>query len=498
ACLKQNTNVNYGIGWGGHQKWYLIQMAAGAITSTTPFKIMNLETGMFLEAPNSTSGSLVQQNSSHGFPSEIWYFVPVAGQSYYIIKNANGLVLTNQGGSTADGNPITEETLTNTTKQYWNLNAMNPEAYRDDAVVGFFRRTKVTNTTVAFDQGNSIPLNYGANNGKVLWIAQDSDGADKMQADGSMNCDHWSYHNSGLLQPTTTNWSSTSTPNITTTSNTGTGISQLEIVKDPITGNRSTYCWPAFGVEINSDVYVWTWEASYDGSWANNQVLNKIAENTGGTNWGAVTRLTPAGMSGQSTILYSSGMNKKPALDTVYVWGTKSVFFGTSIVYLARFPLSNPTNWSYWRGNSWASTPDLVNNNVGAITVGSGVAVQQNVSVSYVNGKYVMMQMDMGFFCDPGSHGIYISTATKPMGPFTAPQLVYTIEDKYNGHIAKYYTPIIHPEFVNGKNELLVTYALNYNADGGSCSTQICFSGKVDPNFYQLKAVRIPYSLIGI
>ena len=109
-----------------------------------------------------------------------------------------------------------------------------------------------------------------------------------------------------------------------------------------------------------------------------------------------------------------------------------------------------------------------------------------------------MIQTDEGWFCDPTTHGIYISTATSPFGPFTAPKLVYTIADTYNGHLAKYYTPCIHPEFVNGHNELLVTYCLNYNAQGGSCSTNQCFNNGQDPNFYQIKGVRVPYALVGL
>jgi len=109
-----------------------------------------------------------------------------------------------------------------------------------------------------------------------------------------------------------------------------------------------------------------------------------------------------------------------------------------------------------------------------------------------------MMQMDLGYFCDPSPHGIYISTSTSPFGPFSAPKLVYTIQDWYNGHLAKYYTAALHGEFVNGNNELLVTYCLNYNGSGGSCSTTTCFGGNQDPNYYQIKGVRIPYSLIGL
>jgi hypothetical protein len=495
ANVQQNASAGSGQAIAGNQKWYLLQQGTGTITSTTPFKIMNVENGLFLEAPNGTSGTTLWVDHSNSFPSQIWNIQLVSGQSYYVIKNANGLVLTDHGSSTANGAPITEETATSSTTKYWNLSSITAEAYRDDAVVTFFHRGAVSNTTVAFDQGNSIPLTNGANNGKILWITQDAYASSQLQANGFLACQFFSYHNSAMLQPSITNWTSNSTPNITTTSNASTGISLLEIIKSPGDHN-ATYTWPGAGVEVGSNVLLNAYESA-NGSTPTNQVLYSIAESTSSTTWGAATRLTPNGMSGQTKMSFSVGMIKKPAGDTVYVYGAQSTFFNANAITLARFPASNPSSWSYWRGHSWASTPDTTSLS-GAITVGSGTSTQANVMVSYVNGKYVMMQMDLGYFCDPSPHGIYISTATSPFGPFSAPTLVYTINDLYNGHLAKYYTPIVHGEFVNGLNELLVTYCLNYNGSGGTCSTTTCFNNNQDPNYYQIKGVRIPYSIIGL
>jgi hypothetical protein len=493
--VQQNANASTGTATAQNQKWYLIQQGTGTITSTTSFKIMNVASGMFLEAPNGTSGTQLWVDHANGFPSQIWNLQKVTGQSYYVIKNANGLVLTDHASSTANGAAITEETAAANTTQYWDLTSIINEAYRDDVVVTFFHRGNVANTTVAWDQGNSIPLTNGANNGKVLWITQDAYASSQLQANGSLACQFFSYHNSAMLQPSITNWTSSSTPNITTTSNAGTGVSLLEIVKSP--GNHnSTYAWPGAGVEIGSNVILNTYESA-NGSTPANQALYSIAESTSSTTWGAATRITPNGMSGQTKMIFSVGMIKKPAGDTVYVYGAQSTFFNENVVTLARFPASNPASWTFWRGNSWASTPDTTTL-TGALTIGSGTKTQANVAVSYVNGKYVMMQLDLGYFCDPSQHGIYISTATSPFGPFTTPKLVYVIQDWYNGHLTKFYTPALHGEFVNGRNELMVTYSLNYNGSGGSCSINTCFGGNQDPNAYQIKGVRIPYALVGL
>lgn len=494
--VQQYDNFNTGTAVSANQKWYLIQQGTGAITGSTPFKIMNVASGLFLEAPNGTSGTQLFQDHANSFPSQIWYLHQVSGHNYYYIQNSNGLVVTNHANATANGAPVTEESLANTNSQYWDLTGIVNEAYRDDAVVSFFHRPNTANTTVAFDEGKSIPLTNGANNGKILWITEDAYASTQLQSNGYLACQFFSYHNSALLQPNNTNWAPASTPNITTTSNASTGINQLEIIKSP--GDHSTtYSWPGVGVEIGSYVYLYTYESA-NGSAPENQVLNKIAESTSGTTWGAVTRLTPNGMSGQTKIGYSLGMIRKPAGDTVYVYGSKSTGFNASSIFLARYPASNPSSWSFWRGHSWASTPDTSSTMAGQLTVGTGTTTQQNVMISYANGKYVMIQLDLGYFCDPSAHDVYISTATSPFGPFTAPKKVFTINDWYNGHLAKYYTPAIHPEFNTSRNELLITYCLNYNGAGGSCSTQTCFNNNQDSNAYQIKGVRIPYSLIGL
>ncbi|HEX3384408.1 MAG TPA: RICIN domain-containing protein, partial [Mucilaginibacter sp.] len=270
ANVQQYTNLNWGVSISANQKWYLIQQNTGTITSTTPFKIMDVASGMYLEAPNGTSGTQLWQDRSNGFPSQIWYLHQVSGQTYYYIANANGLVITDHANSTADGAPVTEETLTSTTNQYWSLSSITNEAYRDDAVVTFFHRPNTANTTVAFDEGKSIPLTNGANNGKILWITEDAYASSQLQSNGYLYCQFFSYHNSGLLQPNNSNWAATSTPNITTTSNAGTGVNELEIIKSPGAHN-STYSWPGVGVEIGSNVYEYTFESA-NGSAPENQV----------------------------------------------------------------------------------------------------------------------------------------------------------------------------------------------------------------------------------
>lgn len=497
GAIQQDPYAGTGTATAPNQKWIVIQQGTGAITSTTKFKIMNVASGKYLEVPlaGTTPGTQLWQDKTNTNNAQLWYIQTSGTGSYKIVNVGNGLVVADHNGSATNGAPITQETyVSGNTSQQWVLNSITSEAYRDDAVVNFFHRPNTTNTTVAFDQGNSIPLSYSSNSGKSIWVTGDCFDANQMQANGQLYCQIFKYHNSALIQPASHSWDPTLTPNLQTTNS---PVSPLEIIASP-GGHNVSYSWPGPGYENSNNVYFFCFENSTDSSVIANQVLYKLTESTSSNSWGAATRLTPAGMSGQTDITYNMGM-VKASDGYVYCYGYKIVYFDTQSIYVARFLPGSPTSWSFWNGSAWTST--RTNATAAAIIVGTGTTTQQNCNISYVNGKYVMVQMDLGFFCDPSTHNVYISTATSPTGPFTAPKLVFTINDKYNGHLAKYYTPVIHPEFNNSHNELLVTYCLNYNAtngSGGTCSTQTCFSNNMDPNYYQIKGIRVPYSLVGL
>lgn len=499
-AIQQNPYSGTGTATAPNQKWILEQQGTGTITSTTKFKIMNVASGKYIEVPlaGTSPGTQMWQDKTNTNNAQQWYIQSVATNKYKIVNVGNGLVLS--ANLTTNGSAITQQTfVSGDTKQQWVLNSITAEAYRDDAVVNYFHRT-ASGTTVAWDQGNSIPLTYSSNNGKVIWVTGDAYNGSQLNSNQKIPCGQFfMYRNSALIQPASHSWDPALTTNITTTNS---PVSPLEIFASP-GDHGSTYRWPGPGVEISDKVYMFTYESQYtSGSTTipENQALYRLTQNTGSNAWGAATRLTPAGMSGQTDIQYKEGM-VKASDGYVYVYGSKVIFFNTQNLYVARFPTSNPSAWEFWNGTAWTTT--RTNAAAAIIHVGTVDYTQMNANISYVNGKYVLVQLDLGFFCDPAVHDVYISTSTSPTGPFTAPQKVFTINDKYtDGHLAKYYTPALHPEFNNAHNELLLTYSLNYfgaNHDGTTCSTSFCANTTdQDPNFYQLKAVRIPYSLVGL
>lgn len=470
ASSVSNGNID---GW---QRWHVIYKTT--VNNIKYYHIRNVFSGKLLEVPNAshTSGIQLQQYLEFVLPADqqLWSISATDSDGVYrIVNKGSGLAVTNAGSSTANGTAVTQETLGTGNNQKWRMVERAADTYRDDNVVRFFNRNGNSQGSVAFDQGTSIPLS----NGKVLWVTQDAwDGA-SLQPNGKFSCNSFfSYGNSILIQPAANNWSSDA-PNMTRDSS---AQNKPKQICDIQSGN--TFAWPAHGVEIGSHVYMQCGEGS--GLNATNQSLYDLSLKSG-NKW-QVKRTLPAGMSGQAAINYSAGM-VKAADGYVYVFGTQGTGFGYTLnVHVARFPVTNPQSWTFWNGSSWVSTP--VTGDAARIADGLGTA-----DVAYVNGKYVMVIMDQGFNCD-NTRNIYTATATSPTGPFTTRTKVYSISEYLYGNYARYYTPAVHPESVNGRNELLVTYCLNFSA----CGVQDCVDGYLDPYFYRVKGIRIPYSKIGL
>jgi hypothetical protein len=453
-----------------HQQWRVINVGVGY------FKIMNLGSGKYLQASQVNGTYNIEQNSDDAGDDQVWQISSTGQDSYYAINKACGLSPT----VPPNGSSATLTAYTGSITQMWTYQKLPNYAYRDDSVVNFFHRTS---GSVAFDQGNSIPIS----DGRSLWVTEDTYTSALLNSAGLFNCNQiFNIHNSILIQQSTHSWTQSQTVNMTNTLS----QYQYEVIPSP-GGHNSTYSWPGVGAEANGHVYMYCYESA-NGSTPATTVLYDFTETLGSV-WPNPVRTTPAGMA--DSITYTEGM-VNPGDGYIYVYGNVGVFLD-KYVYVARFPTTNSQTWTFWNGSSWQSTPTTTN--AAKITVGTGNAEQANTTIAYVNGKYVMMQMDIGYFCNPSQHNIYLSTATSPTGPFTAPLKVFTIEDMINGSIAKYYTPAIHPEFNNSNNELLLTYCLNYNGSGSPCTTNVCTdNGYMDPNYYQVKAVRVPYSLIGL
>jgi hypothetical protein len=479
ALLQQWQTSMSGSNQDSWQKWHLIYQTT--VNGVRYYHIRNLYSGKLMDVPGGTnvSGTILQQYAAFYLPADqqLWRLNDLGGGQYRIVNKGNGLSLSVTGGSTSNGAKVIQETAAGDSRQYWTINVIPNDTYRDDVVVRFFNRNNTSQGSAAFDQGNSIPLTWGANNGKVLWVTQDAWDGSQVQPNNMFNCgDFHRYSNSVLIQPSKTDWDPNNTPNMTINNSTSGKPRQIFNIQP-----GTAWTWSGPGIEIGDKVYVHCGEGNDLN--ATGQSFYRLTQNAG-TQWVA-ERTVPNGLN-QTAVNYSTGM-VKPGDGYVYVFGSEAVSFGYgSYLHVARFPESNPQQWQYYNGSAWTSSPSP--GAASKIADGRG-----SNSIAYLNGKYILMTMDQGFNCDQ-NRNIYIATSTSPTGPFTAQTLVYTIREYFKGQYARYYTPVVHPEFNNGRNELLLTYCLNFSA----CGLDGCEGAYLDPYYYRVKGIRVPYSMIGL
>jgi hypothetical protein len=469
------------------QQWRITDAGNGYFT------IMNDASGKFATSyPYQGKQILVQgyaDTTTSG--AQLWSIISVGDGGYKVINKASGLAITNAGAGNLALSPYAGNS-----SQWWGYHLLPNMAYRDDAVVRYFERSK---GSISFDQVNSIPLTYGANNGKSLWIGEDTftdNNGGWEPATRSFPCyggdqiQFFDVHNSALLQPASHSWDPAQTPNLVTHNS----VYKYEILASPDpTNHGGTYTWPGVGVEIDNHVYMYAHEG---GGAFDETVMYDFTESTDGLDWGTAVRHEVPGLSTQTTIGYAIGWVK--ANDGyVYAYGGLTDAFGGSYLQLARFATGTPFTWEFWDGSAWS--PTVVTTSASQIRVNNSnsAAIKANSSVCYINGKFVLVEMDFGYGCpSPNSpQNIYVSTSSSPTGPFSARQAVFTIEDRINGVLSNHYVINAHPEFDNGKNELLVTYCINYT---GCTGVSPCTNNLTDPYYYEAKAVRIPYSQIGL
>lgn len=461
------------------QEWDIIYNST--VSGVKFFQFRNLNSGMFLNASTAqSSGEQMRQKNElkTAIDQQLWKIEESTEAGKYEISNkANGLYLTM---TTSGANiKVTQETKANADNQKWQITSLPKDSYRDGEVTNFFNRTT---GSIAFDQGNSILLS----DGRVLWVTQDAWNQVSLMPNGNLNGNHFiSYKNSIIIQPSINNWNPNA-PMMTADGRPNGGVGNII----PILSGK-TWSWPSAGVQIGSTVYIQNREGDGLGTDNDHQSLFKLTQITP-TNWNVV-RTTPPGLTASEKIIgYAAGM-VKASDGFVYVYGSRSdpnSFGSGSFLHVARFPESDPQNWTFWNGSTWSATASITT----PTHINTGLGTNY---VAYLNGKYIHLTMDQGFFCGIPSINMYISTSGSPTGPFTARKLVYSFTEFYKGSNAKIYTPLIHTESVNGRNELLLTYSINY----GACANNETIKesdGTLDPYYYRVKGVRIPYEMIGL
>lgn len=344
--------------------------------------------------------------------------------------------------------------------------ASSKTVYIDTNVTGFFNRTQ---GWIASDGALTVPLTDGSS----LWLMGDSHFNDYNAATNDIPC-LFQVRNCVLLQPRNDwNWMHT-----TTFIGSGPGIKSY-FKLDP---SDTYFSWPGAGVQIKDTIYVLC------------SNLKKHDNTTFGFGSAGVDKWAKIKYPEMKVASYSplqdfAGVNygvamiKDEKAGFVYVYGCKLAITSGKI-YVARFPISNPNEkWTFWDGKAW--TPDAK----GAATIGT--APSNSISICKIKNKYLLFTSEFSVGCDQGKR-IYEATASSLVGPFSAHKVIYTIPDNKNGHSPFFYGVFAHPEFVNSKNELLVTYDINgYD----KCAVD-CVNGRSDPNIYRPRGIRVPLKLL--
>lgn len=461
------------------QKWHLIFDSEE--NGLRYYTIRNLFSGLYLTVPDEGDfqGVNVYQDQldTENPDLQLWRFNDLGEGLYEILHKQSELLLTSVVNITGYGmvklNPEGEGEY-----QQWQLNSIPLESFRDVQVQNFFRRNEPGMGSVAFDQGNSIPLTWGENNGKILWITEDAWDSGQMLGPDVLNGNSFfKYNNSILVQPSKDNWNPVDAVNLTNPETKHPDrVYQMMDVQEGM-----HWTWPGTGLEIDDKVYIYAGEGQ--GLEVENNALYILHQN-GGTSWN-VERETPVNVGGPDGMVRGGD-------GYVYCYSNEAAdWLGfNSDVFVRRFQEADPLlDWEFWDGSGWTVDPSAKQ----AITTSKATT-----NVAKLGDTYIMMSMDHGFLCTD-ERNIYLSYSSSPVGPWSSRVRVYEIEENINGGKARFYTPIIHPYFTNDRRELLLTYCLNFAACGQE-DFYIDENGNKALNayYYRLKAVRVPLSVIGL
>jgi hypothetical protein len=337
------------------------------------------------------------------------------------------------------------------------------QAHQDPAFTEFFRRT---NGWTAGDGALSVPLP----DGRVLWLFGDSHVDDLDPATGTMPC-LFQTRNACLLQDTN------DLHHARTLIGNGPGFRSW--FKDSHDDNL--WFWPLSGFQNGDTVFVYLSalrKTAVGGQWG--------FEGTGQDCWAKIN--FPA----MNSVAYS----RLPALNGItfgmgfvneglfaYAFGGKQSGLASD-VFVARFKGSTPeTAWKFWDAHDWTDNPT----NAASIARGASASLH----ICKLKDKFVLITSAFSVACDQGKD-IFVATSTRPTGPFTKLKRIFTVDDTFQGHHPFFYFPILHPEFINEAQEILLTYSIN----GYEPCVSACVNARAIPDHYRPKAVRVPLNLI--
>ena len=352
------------------------------------------------------------------------------------------------------------------------------EIYRDSIAESFFKRES---GVTGADGGASVLLN----NGTVLWTFGDSYIDHYDAATNTIPC-LFQVRNAAVIQQKD-DWNWRNAP--TLLGNVGTIKSYFRNTTD-----NNFWFWPTDGFQVGDTVYVYqdnmTIVPGGTGlggfKYAGPPVMAKINVNTKEV-------VAYQNMQDVDTISFGSGFVKDEPSGHFLIYGSKlksypygNVSIVVPDIYLARVPINNPSRyWEFWTGSSWTKDIRQIKK------IGEATAFTGTVNIRKVKDKYLLLSTALSFGCDGGKE-IFASVSDNPTGPFSEGKSIYTIKDTVQGHYPFFYNAIPHPEYINSKNELLITYCIN---GYGNCIPG-CVNGRLIRDFYRIRCIRLSLELV--
>jgi hypothetical protein len=178
--------------------------------------------------------------------------------------------------------------------------------------------------------------------------------------------------------------------------------------------------------------------------------------------------------------------------NSLYIYGMQGKNPNGKLPFIARTNpglgvggVADTNNWTVWNGNAWV--PGLTNSApiIGAPgdSRNAGDSISDEYSVKKIRSSagttYLLVGQNtrapFGAWKD-----IVLYSACNPQGPFSAKQVVYstpetgavrvpgmTSSQSLLGHLLTY-NPHAHPQFINSRGELLISYDINASNSGDS------------------------------
>lgn len=339
------------------------------------------------------------------------------------------------------------------------------KTYKDQSFTAHFKRTS---GIVAADAAVSVNLN----NGKSLWLFGDSYIDNYDPASKTVPC-LFQVRNAGMVM-------SIPNPAEQPTTLLGNGSPRSYFA---VGSGNSAWFWPGAGYVAGDTVYTFLSRIRSTGGTGGFAFEEVDSQYVAKSKVSELSKVSYVNLGPKAKISFTNGTVSADGF--IYVYGIKENGLGRDLI-VARYPQNNLyTAWEYWTKDGW-------NKNIN-----SAEKIHREFTSSFhvvkIKNKYLLVTTELSTACNQGKE-IYSYISDNPFGPFSNKKTIWTVDDTLEGNLPFFYLAYIHPEYDNGKDEVLITYCIN----GYSGCVVTCKNNRLDPDVYRPRAIRVPYSSIGI